>query len=161
MDRAASRLEFIASFEKTAAPGVFAAFDTRVRFDADKLSESRIDVTIAVTSANMMSADVNKAIRGAEWFDFQRFPQAEFHATDIRRTEANRYVARGTLSLKGVSQPVEVPFRWTESANGATMDGEVTVKRTQFGIGIGEWAATNVIGADVRVKFNVGLRKGS
>ena len=55
-----------------------------MRFDADQPAQGRLDVTIVVTSADMNSADVNKAIGGAEWFDFARFPQAEFHATDIR-----------------------------------------------------------------------------
>jgi polyisoprenoid-binding protein YceI len=159
MEPSGSRLEFAATFEKTAAPGVFKEFDTRVRFDPDKPAGGRIDVTIKVTSADMNSADVNKAIREPEWFDFERFPQAEFHATDIRRAESNRYLARGTLTLKGVRQPVEVPFVWTGSADAATMEGEFTVKRGPFGIGTGEWAATNVIGADVKVKFRVKLRK--
>ena len=160
MDRAGRRLEFVATFEKSAAPGIFREFDARVRFDPDRLTESRIDVTIAVTSADMSSADVNNAIRGPEWFDFQRFPQAEFQAADIRRTDTNRYLARGMLSLKGVRQPIEVPFLWSGNTEAATMEGEVTVRRVAFGIGVGEWAATNVIGADVKVQFRVRFRRG-
>ena len=159
MDPSGSTLEFIATFEKTAAPGVFREFDTRMRFDPEKPEGSRIDVTIKVTSADMRSAEVNNAIRGPEWFDFARFAQAEFHATDVRRAEANRYLARGTLTLKGVQQPVVVPFAWTGSPDSATIEGELTLKRGLFGIGTGEWAVTNVIGADVRVKFRVRLRK--
>jgi hypothetical protein len=41
------------------------------------------------------------------------------------------------------------------------MEGEFTVKRAAFGIGTGEWTATNVIGPDVKVKFRVRLRKAS
>jgi polyisoprenoid-binding protein YceI len=159
MDSAGSRLEFTATFEKAAAPGVFKEFDTRLRFDPEKPADSRLVVAIKVTSADMSSADVNTAIRGPEWFDFARFPQAEFHATDIRRTEGGRYLARGTLSLKGVQQPLEVPFTWAGSADAATMEGEFTVKRGIFSIGTGEWTATDVIGADVKVKFRVRLRK--
>ncbi len=159
MDPAGSRLEFTATFEKAAAPGVFKEFDTRLRFDPEKPADSRLVVAIKVTSADMSSADVNTAIRGPEWFDFARFPQAEFHATDIRRTEGGRYLARGTLSLKGVQQPLEVPFTWAGSADAATMEGEFTVKRGIFSIGTGEWTATDVIGADVKVKFRVRLRK--
>ena len=69
------------------------------------------------------------------------------------------YVARGTLSLKGVKQPVEVPFTWTASGNGAAMEGELTLERGKFGIGAGEWLATDVIGAEVKVRFSVKLRK--
>jgi polyisoprenoid-binding protein YceI len=159
MDPAGSKLEFIATFEKTAAPGVFKEFDARLRFDPDQPAGSSLEVTVKVTSADMNIADVNKEIRGKEWFDYAGFPQAEFRSTDLRRTEGNHYVAHGTLSLKGVKQPVEVPFTWTGSADGATMEGELTVKRGAFGIGTGEWAASNVIGADVKVKFRVKLRK--
>ncbi len=159
MDPVGSKLEFIATFEKTAAPGEFKEFDARLRFDPDKPAGSRLDVTIKVTSADMNIADVNKEIRGKDWFDYAAFPQAEFRSTDLRRTEGNRYVAHGTLLLKGVKQPVEVPFTWTSSADGATMEGELQLSRGAFGIGAGEWAASDVIGADVKVKFKVKLRK--
>src|SRR5437879_4977049 len=159
MDSAGSKLEFVATFEKAAAPGEFKEFDARLRFDPDKPAGSRLEVTVKVTSADMNIADVNKEIRGKDWFDYAGFPQAEFRSTDLRRAQGNRYVARGTLSLKGVKQPVEVPFTWTGSADGATMEGELQLSRGAFGIGAGEWAASDVIGADVKVKFKVKLRK--
>jgi len=165
MDPAGSRLEFAALFEKTAAPGVFREFDTRLRFDPGKPAEGRLEVSIRVSSADMNSGDINNAIRGAEWFDFARYPQAEFRSTEIRRVEGNRYVARGMLTLKGVQQAVEVPFAWSplpaaagsKSAQ-AAMEGEFSLRRGAFGIGSGEWAATSVIGAEVRIKFRVRLR---
>ena len=58
-----------------------------------------------------------------------------------------------------MKQPVEVPFSWTASAGGAVMEGEFLLSRGAFGIGTGEWEASNVIGADVKVKFRVKLRK--
>lgn len=163
MDPAGSRLEFAATFENAPAPGVFKEFDVRLSFDPQQPAGSRLDVTIRVASADMASADVNKAIAGIEWFDFARHQQASFHATDIGRAQTNpqpgRYVARGTLELKGQRQPVEVPFTWNAAADSATMEGAFTVKRTPFRIGTGEWAATDVIGPDVTVKFRVRLRK--
>jgi len=60
-----------------------------------------------------------------------------------------------------VQQVVEVPFTWTPAVDGASMEGEFTVKRGLFGIGTGEWAATDVIGPDVTVKFRVRLRKAA
>ncbi|MDM0023327.1 YceI family protein [Variovorax saccharolyticus] len=158
MDPSGSRLEFIARFETVPAPGVFKDFDVRARFDPQSPADGRLDVLIRVAGADMASADINKAIAGAEWFDVARYPQAEFHATEIARA-AQRFVARGTLTLKGVQQPVEVPFEWTPAGEGATMVGEFVVKRAPFRIGTGEWAATDVIGPDVVIKFRVRLRK--
>jgi len=161
MDAAASRLEFAASFEKTPAPGVFRQFDVKLSLDPGNADAGRLDVTINVASADMTNTDINKAIATGEWFDFARYPQAEFHATEIRRTQANGFLARGTLDLKGVKQPVEVPFSWKESGDGAEMEGRFVVRRGPFGIGTGEWVATDVIGPDVTVTFRVRLRRAS
>ncbi|WP_177142780.1 YceI family protein [Variovorax sp. YR216] len=161
LEPAGSRLEFAATFEKTPAPGVFREFDVKLGLDPAKEDAGRLDVTINIASADMASADINKVIAGAEWFDFARFRQAEFHATEIRRVQPNAFVARGTLMLKGVQQAVEVPFSWSESGSTATMEGKFVVKRSAFGIGTGEWTETDTIGADVTVTFKVRLRKAA
>lgn len=162
MNAADSRLEFAATFENVPAPGVFKEFNTLLHFDPVKPVGSRLDVTINITSADMASGDINKAIAGPEWFDFAGHPQAEFHSTDIRRSPSGpqSYVARGMLGLKGVQHPVEVLFTWNAMAGGALMEGGFTVKRGPFGIGTGEWTATDVIGPDVGVKFYVLMHKG-
>jgi len=157
MDAASSRLDFAASFEKAPAPGVFKEFDVRMVFDPKQSTGSHLDVSIRVASADMASADINKAIAGPEWFDFAKYPQAEFHSTDIQAA-ASGYVARGTLTLKGVKQPVEVPFTWSATGDGATMEGQFVAKRASFGIGTGEWLANDVIGPDVTVKFRVRMK---
>lgn len=156
-----SRLEFSATFEKTPAPGQFRRFDVQLDLEPARPEAGHLDVSIDIASADMSSADINKAIAGNEWFDFSRFARAEFHANEIRRTQPNAFVARGTLKLKGVQQAVEVPFSWSESGDAATMEGSFVLKRGTFGIGTGEWAATNVIGADVTVAFKVRLRKAA
>jgi polyisoprenoid-binding protein YceI len=161
MDPAESKLEYIATFQKARASGTFKEFDTRLRFDENRLADSRIDVTVAVASADMIDADANKAIRGPDWFDSVRFPQAGFHTSDVRRAGENHYVARGALTVKGVEQQVEVPFVWTDAVDTATIVGELTVKRAAFHIGLGEWASVDVIGPDVTVKFRVRLHKTS
>lgn len=161
MDPAASRLDFAATFEKTPAPGVFKDFEVRLDFDPERPAEGRLEVRIGIASADMANADINKAIAGAEWFDAARHPQAEFRAAEIRRVQGNSYLARGTLRLKGVPQAVEVPFTWTSAADGVSMQGGFTVKRLPFGIGTGEWTATDVIGPDVTISFRVRLRKAS
>lgn len=165
MDPSTSKLEYAASFERTPAPGVFKEFDVRLHFDPAKPTGSRLDVTIKVASADMVNSDVNKEIAGPDWFDFARYPKAEFHSTDIRRSPASphSYIAHGSLALKGVQQPVDVLFTWNAAAGGAIMEGGFTVKRGPFNIGTGEWAVTEgkgAIGADVTVKFHVQLRKG-
>jgi len=161
MEPADSRLEFTATFEKTPAPGVFRRFDVQLSLEPSRPQSGHLDVSVDVASADMSSADINKAIAGSEWFDLARFSRAEFHASEVRQTRPNTFVAVGMLRLKGVQQAVEVPFSWNETGNAAAMEGTFVVKRSAFGVGTGEWAATNVIGADVTVSFKVRLRKAA
>jgi polyisoprenoid-binding protein YceI len=157
MDARTSRLVFMVSYEGTTAPGTFGKFDVRLRFDPERLAASRLDVTVALASADLNSADINRAIKRRPWFDVAHHPRAEFHATDFRRTGSHRYVARGTLRLKGREHPVTVPFSWTVHGDTAKMEGELSIDRAKFDLGTGEWAATDVIGAKVGVRFEVGL----
>jgi polyisoprenoid-binding protein YceI len=159
MDLAGSKLEYIATLQKTRASGIFKEFDMRARFDANRLADSRVDVTVIVASADMIDADVNKAIQGLDWLDSARFPQTVFHTSDIRRVGESSYVARGALTVKGVEQQIDVPFAWMNEADTATVTGELTIKRAAFHIGLGEWASTDVVGPDVTVKFSVRLRR--
>jgi polyisoprenoid-binding protein YceI len=164
MDPSASKLEFLTTFEKTENLGVFKEFDTVLHIDAQNPAGNRLDVTINIKSVDMSSSQINDAIAGPDWFNFALHPQAEFHATNIARSPTNpqAYIAHGTLTLKGVQQPVDVLFTWKPAVGGAIMEGGFTVKRGAFGIGSGEWALTEgkgAIGADVTVKFHVLLRK--
>lgn len=158
LEPSASRIDFVASFEGNNAPGTFRTFDARARFDPDHPEQGRLDVTVQVDSADMRSADINKAIAGPEWFDSARFPQGEFRSAQITGTGQGRYAARGTLKLKGIERVVVVPFRWFRAGNEARMEGELVVKRNGFDIGTGRWAATNMIGPDVKIRFSVRLR---
>jgi polyisoprenoid-binding protein YceI len=159
MDPAGSKVEYLATVQKNRASGTFREFDMRAHFDANRLADSQVEVTVVTASADMIDPDVNKTIRGPDWFDSARFPRAVLRTSDVRRAEDGRYVARGTLTVKGIEQQVEVPFVWTGDADTATITGELTIKRAAFHIGLGEWASTDVIGPDVTVKFSVRLRR--
>lgn len=158
-DPAASRLEFVARFQNNPVPGQFKDFDVRLRFDPAQPQFGQLEVRIRVASADMGTSDINTAIAGADWFDFAKRPQAVFQSESIRPAGTpGRYLATGTLELKGQRQPVEVPFSFEPAGEGASMGGEFNLQRGKFGIGLGEWTATDVVGADVQVKFRVRLR---
>lgn len=161
MDPAGSKLAFQVSYEGEPAPGAFKQFDTRLRFDPARPGDGTLHVTVQLASIDMGSADLNGAIRAPEWLDLAKFSKAEFQSTEIKRTAANQYLARGTLQLKGVQRTVDVPFRWMRDGKEAAMAGELTLDRTAFGIGTGEWASGNPIGIGVKVSFKVRLRPAS
>lgn len=160
MDKTASRLEFVSTYQDQPSPGRFRDFATRLQFDPAQPARGKLEVDVAVTSVDMGSEDLLEGMRAPEWFDFARFPKAEFRSQQIKRVAPQRYEARGTLTLKGVQQEVTVPFVWEAKGQTAEMTGELTLNRTRFGVGSGEWATADPIGLDVKVKFKVALRRG-
>ena len=52
-------------------------------------------------------------LRGAEFFDSRKQPEARYVATRFRALGGNRFAADGVLTLHGVSKPVTLTFTWT------------------------------------------------
>ena len=82
-----------------------------------------------------------KTLKGPAWFDAENYPQAKFISSDIEITGENTGVARGTLTLKGVSQPMDINITFNGGANNLLsgaytigFDAEAFFKRSDFGI---------------------------
>lgn len=157
-----SRLDFIASYEGMDAPGQFRKFDVKLDFDPAAPANGRLEVTVDLKHADMGSDDINNAIVEPEWFHVKQHPIAHFRSGKISKKSADSYVATGVLNLKGIEQTLDVPFTWNSRAETetATMQGKLVVRRTRFKIGTGEWSAGEVIGLDVKIWFDVELKKG-
>jgi polyisoprenoid-binding protein YceI len=158
MDPTKSRLGFAATWEGSEFDGVFRRFDPRIRFDPAAPGEGRFEVTVDVASADTQSADRDEGMAGAEWLDSARHPRATYVTSQIRALGGERYEADGTLTIKGIARPLRLPFTWTQSAGQARMQAAVVVRRTDFDVGIGEWASNDPIGIDVRVTVDLTLK---
>ncbi|MEJ8567492.1 YceI family protein [Elongatibacter sediminis] len=152
-----SRLAFEARYEGAAAPGLFHRFDVCAVFDPRDPVTGTLTVTVDVTSADMDSGDLNQAITEPVWFDSGTHPRARFVSESIEVAENGAFVARGTLRLKGVTRPIDVPFSWQIDGERARLRGALSLQRTEFGIGSGEWSADGPIGHEVNVRYDVSL----
>jgi polyisoprenoid-binding protein YceI len=54
-----------------------------------------------------------------------------------------------------VTRPVAVAFTLKLDREDATAQGSASVDRTAFGVGQGEWAATDQIPAEVKLSFSL------
>lgn len=153
-----SQLRFTATYEGQPAPGEFEELDVDLRFNPDSPESGYLEVQVALGSADMGGAEVNQAIRDQAWLNLAEYDRAVFASDTIRAQGEARFLAVGELRLKGREKPLEVPFRWHRKDDRAILKGEVTIQRTRFGIGTGEWATGDPIGLDVRVRYKVTLR---
>lgn len=151
-----SELAFAAFYEGEEAPGKFDRFDAALSFEPET-GEGSLTVTVDLASVDMFSADINAEIVKPEWLDAVGAREAVFQGTRIEAAGDEAFVAHGTLTIKGFSHTVEVPFRWREDGDGAVLEGATIVDRTTFGIGMGEWEE-GPIGTTIAVRYMVAFR---
>jgi len=76
-----------------------------------------------------------------------------FQSTAIKAESATKFVATGTLTIKGKVVNVSVPVNVQVSAASTAYDGSVVISRAAFGIGSPDW--NDVIDDKVNVRFHL------
>jgi cytochrome b561 len=157
---AQSSLTFGAKWNGEDIEGRFPKFSAAIRFDPAKLAEARVDAVIDLSAATTSDRTVNGSLPGSDWFDVQKSPTARFQASSFTQTKPGHYVARGTLTMRGVSVPATLPFTLAITGNTAVMTGQTSLDRRAFKIGMesdasGAWVAFPV---PIRVRITATRR---
>jgi polyisoprenoid-binding protein YceI len=159
-DPAKSTLQFTFLQAGAKNQGHFSRFPVTFDFSPDDLAASRLEVTVQMSSFTTGDQERDDTLRGDDLLAVAKYPQARFSATQISRT-ANGFEALGKLTLRGVTRDLRLPFAFrTATENGTTvgyMTGKTTVRRLDFGVGQGDWKATDQVGNDVEVAFALRL----
>jgi len=160
LDPAKSSLEFSFMQAGAANKGRFTRFQVGFDFAAENLAASRLDVIIEMNSVDTGDQERDETLKGGDLFAVAKFPQAHFAASQINRT-ASGYEAVGKLTIRGVTRDARVPFSFrTATENGAAvgvMSGKTSVQRLDYGVGQGDWKATDQVGNEVAVSFTLRL----
>ena len=145
LDRARSRIEFT---------GSFSSFDVSISFDPENLGASRIAATIDTASAATGDRQRDDALPTPDWFASKSYPAAGFESSVIRAAGSG-YEAEGTLTIRGVSKGLILPFSIDIRGDRAVADGSASLLRTDFGVGQGEFATGEWVGLDVNVTIHI------
>jgi polyisoprenoid-binding protein YceI len=105
-----------------------------------------------VASVDVKDEQLNGHLQSPDFFDAQRFPEIAFKATELRRLEDDRVEGKGELTIKGVTQPVELegvisgaPATDPFGRERLGLKLETSIDRTQYGV---SWNAPNQSGGD-------------
>lgn len=140
--------------------GEIRTFTPTIHFDDAQLDQSRVSVDIDLITIDAGDTDRNKSLLGAEWLDIAQFPQARFETQKITKKDDGSYIADATLTLHGTVQQIELPFTLLvdtkdSGKDTAVMNGKVTLDRSKFALGTGDWADPSVIANEIVVDVKV------
>ncbi len=158
VDAARSSIRFSGEQGGTQFNGRFSRWRAEIRFDPNNLDASSAVVTIETASASDGDPMHDEALPGPAWFDSANHPNATFRTSRIRHRGGNDYEARGTLTIKGVEQRIDMPFTLTVEGDRATMSGRASVDRREAGLGVGD-AADDYVSREIAVTVRVEARR--
>ncbi len=142
--------------------GRFGSFSGTITYAPEDLARASVEVTIQTASVDTGIADRDAHLRNGDFLAADQFPTITFKSSRVER-RGDGYVAHGTLTMRGVSREVSLPFtvNGPVEARGKTFLGfdvePVTVNRQDWGV---SWskaldAGGLVVGNEVTLDLSV------
>ena len=167
VDQAHTEVNFSVKHFFTPVTGSFEDFEIQLDYDADNPANSSVEVKIPVTSINTGNEKRDNHLRWGDWFEAEKYPYITFKSTSVKSNGNGQLVARGQLTIKGESREVDLPItllgkqdipeQMQEMLGGtkqvASFEASTSVDRGDYGVGVGNWAATMVVGGDVSIEI--------
>jgi len=165
IDTAHSNINFTITHFFTPVDGSFEEYSSEINFDPSDLENSNIDVTIPVSSINTKNERRDNHLKSEDFFNASEWPNIQFESNEIEQTGDNQFVAHGELTIRDVTREFELPFEllgvmdhpMQEGKKVAGITASAQLNRTDFGVGVGDWAATAVVGDEVNIQLNLEL----
>lgn len=151
----------------TPVKGAFSDYDVSLVYDAENPANSSVTARIAVASVDTENEDRDAHLLSSDFFDAQNHPYITFESTSVREAAPGQLVATGPLTIKDQTREVdltidilgiqELPEDVSQMLGGVTevasFQAGTTIDRRDFGVGVGNWAATFVVGGEVDISI--------
>ena len=124
---------------------LFGDVDGSIVYDADNVSASSVQVTLPLSGLESNVQAFNDHLLSDDFFDAAQFPEATFRSTSVEADgdDGDELKITGELTIKGITKEVvleadinligEHPMTGKQTAG---FDAEVTIKRSDFGLGL-------------------------
>jgi polyisoprenoid-binding protein YceI len=165
LDKAHSSVGFsITHMMVSKTTGGFDDMEGLVQFDPNDLANSRFDVTIKAASINTKNEQRDGHLRGADFFEVQKYPLIVFKSKKIVKKSRDSYIVIGDLTMKAVTKEVKLPVKVSGPVKDPMGGGQVLgleshfiINRQDYGVNWNK-ALDNggvVIGNDVDVSVSI------
>ena len=141
LDPAHSRIGFVARHAMvTKVRGAFNEFEGTATLDGANPANSSARVTISTASIDTRNAQRDGHLRSNDFLAMDEYPQITFVSTGARQVDDSTFELTGDLTIKGVTNPITIPFSFEGAAKDpfgnlrVGFEGAVTINRKDYGI---------------------------
>jgi polyisoprenoid-binding protein YceI len=133
-----------------------------IEYDPKAPDRAQVELRIKATSIDTGDAKRDGHLRSPDFLDAETYPEITFKSTKIERKGNNDWLARGNLTIRGVTKPVEVKVETlgvVEDPNvkqRVGFDATATIDRREWGL---VWnmpvPSGLLVGEHVKIEFSV------
>lgn len=118
--------------------GRFRDFGGTITLDSKTIAKSSVNVTIKATSIDTDIPARDKHLRGADFFDVEKYPEITFKSTSVKKT-GKGLIVNGDFTMHGVTKSISIPFTISGpivSRGKAVLgiSGKVQINRQDYGV---------------------------
>lgn len=148
-----SEVGFIYTADGKEQEGQFRRFTATGRFDPEAPETATLELEVASGSISLGNPLVDAFAASPDWFDSSRHPNVRFRLERLDPIGEERYLARGTLEIRGVEQAVAAPVTLSFRDGLVHAEGDLTIDRRLYRLGTGAFSMIVEIGPIVTVRF--------
>lgn len=145
--------------------GSFNDYQGEFWFDPNNLTDSKFTFSIPASSIDTNNERRDKHLRSEDFFYVEKHPNITFESTRFEKKSGKNYVVHGDLTIRGITRKVNVPFEITgemdhpmkEETKLMGLSFNTSLDRTDYNVGVGDWASTLVVGDNVNISINMEL----
>jgi len=140
VDQSHSHVGFTAKHMVSKVPGEFKDFSGTLNFDEKNPAAFKADFKIRTSSIDTNEPKRDAHLKGADFFDVEKFPEIKFESTALKAAGEKKYKLTGNMTMHGVTKPVTFDVEYLGAAKdpwGSTHAGFTAVTkidRKDFGI---------------------------
>jgi polyisoprenoid-binding protein YceI len=136
IDYAQSHVYFSAAHAGKAFSGEFTDWQGEVSFDPAHIEQSSIAAQFTLSEAKTGNKMFDGTLPSADWFDVKNHPKGVFETTKITANAEGAYQAEGTLTLRGITLPIDFSFTVSDLAvDPVLVKAQFEIDRLAYGIG--------------------------
>ncbi len=88
--------------------GRFDTFSGDFSYDPENPSAAKVDVLIKTASVNSNHAERDKHLRGKDFLDTSKYPEASFNSTAFKPLGNGKFLLTGDLNLHGLTRSIDI-----------------------------------------------------
>jgi polyisoprenoid-binding protein YceI len=126
--------------------GTFKEVSGAFTIDADNAANSSFELTMKAASIDTFNAKRDEHLRSPDFFNAKQFPALSFKSTAVKAIDGG-FEVTGELTMHGETKSISFPLKGGRTANfppgtqrTGYSTGELTLKRSDFGVGAAKFA---------------------